>query len=186
MAVRNLKIVVAGRINAGKSYFIENISVIDVVTLINTSYSDYIKNAEWYREKIRDRNFRRGAATEQGRIVIDDELTLSLHSMASNLASISSIPRGMHGYVVLVDSTDPRSFYEARALLLYMAHFPRVPYIVVANKQDLEGALTVEQIRQKMRLPARVPMMGCIAKERDSVRNVLLELLYMILPDEPK
>ena len=172
---QHLNIIVAGRIHSGKSTFVEAISNIAVVSLSNPPRR--------HTQEEHARNFRRGAATEQGRIVVDDELTLRLHSVASHLLSISSLLRGMHGYVVLVDSTDERSFYEARALLLYMFHFPRVPYIVACNKQDLEGALTVEQIRQKMRLPDHVPMMGCIAKGRDSVRNVLLELLYMILPD---
>jgi signal recognition particle receptor subunit beta len=183
MAVQHFKIIVAGRINSGKSTFVEGISNIAVVSLIYTPYTNWREIREMHdraEEAERDRNFRRGAATEQGPIVIDDEISLSLHSMASNLSSISSIPRGMHGFLVLVDSTDERSFYEGRALLLYMAHFPRVPYIVVANKQDVEGALTVDQVRQKMRLPDHVPMMGCVAKERDSVRNVLLELLYKI------
>lgn len=173
MTAQTLKIIVAGRIDSGKSTFVECISNIAVVSLSNPPRR--------HTEEEHARNFRRGIGTEQGRIVVDDDLTLHLHSVASHLPSITTLPRIMHGFVVLVDSTDPRSFYEGRALLLYMAHFPRVPYIVVANKQDVEGALTVEQIRHKMRLPVHVPMMGCIARERDSVRNVLLELLYTIL-----
>jgi uncharacterized protein len=172
MPVQNLKIIVAGGLNSGKREFVNAIAEVDSVELINTSYRNHLI----IEERKEQERIRRG-----GRVTVNDDLSLILYRVSSILPSIYLLPRGMHGYVVLVDSTDPRSFYEGRALLLYMAHFPRVPYIVVANKQDLEDALTVDQIRQKMRLPDHVPMMGCIAKERDSVRNVLLELVYKIL-----
>jgi uncharacterized protein len=174
---QHLKIIVAGSLNSGKREFVNAIAEVDSVELINTSYRNYLI----IEERKEQERLRRG-----GRVTVDDNVSLTLYRVFSTLPSIYLLPRGMRGFVVLVDSTDERSFYEARALLLYMFHFPRVPYIVACNKQDLEGALTVDQIRQKMRLPAHVPMMGCISKERDLVRNVLLELLYMILPDEPK
>src|SRR5690606_35242051 len=137
-----LKIIVAGRINSGKRTFVRSIA----------QWQGPVRTIGHFRPLFA-LDPRSHSVPENGQIEVDDTLTIHLLSVLSHLPSISIILKSMHGYVVLVDSTDEPSFYEARALLLYMFHFPRVPYIVVANKQDLEGALTVEQIRQKMRLP---------------------------------
>ena len=93
------------------------------------------------------------------------------------------INEDMSAFCLLIDSTNPRSIYEGQAILKYLTLLDVVPHVVVANKQDLEGALSLQQIRHRMRLIDRIRLIGCNATERDSVRNVLLKLLYMILPD---
>jgi hypothetical protein len=54
---------------------------------------------------------------------------------------------------------------------------------VAANKQDHPDAWNPEDLRIALRLEPEVKLLPCIAKERDSVRNVLLELLYTILEE---
>ena len=55
-----------------------------------------------------------------------------------------------------------------------------MPLVVFANKQDLPGALCVEEIREKMRLPRDVPIIGTIATEKNGVFEGLEMLLKQI------
>jgi uncharacterized protein len=54
---------------------------------------------------------------------------------------------------------------------------------VACNKQDVENAWTPEDIRYSLRLPDSVKILPCVAKDREQVRNILLELLYTILEE---
>jgi signal recognition particle receptor subunit beta len=58
---------------------------------------------------------------------------------------------------------------------------------VAANKQDLNDAWDVEDLRIALKLDSKVKMLPCIANDKESVKKVLLELLYSILEEmEPK
>ena len=57
------------------------------------------------------------------------------------------------------------------------------PYVVAANKQDLEDAWGVDDLRIALRIDSDVKLLPCVAKDRESVRNTLLELLYSILEE---
>jgi signal recognition particle receptor subunit beta len=52
---------------------------------------------------------------------------------------------------------------------------------VAANKQDKPNAWSPDELRLALRLPPQVKVLPCIASDRDSVKHVLLELLYVIL-----
>jgi hypothetical protein len=52
---------------------------------------------------------------------------------------------------------------------------------VAANKQDVDDAWSPEDLRIALRIPEAVSMVPCVATERGSVKEVLLELLYSIL-----
>jgi signal recognition particle receptor subunit beta len=56
-----------------------------------------------------------------------------------------------------------------------------VPYVVAANKQDLEDAWSPEDLRIALRVDRNVKVLPCVATHRESVKKVLLELLYTIL-----
>jgi hypothetical protein len=52
---------------------------------------------------------------------------------------------------------------------------------VAANKQDLEYAWTPEDLRIALRIPESVKMVPCVARDKESVKRTLLELLYLVL-----
>jgi len=52
---------------------------------------------------------------------------------------------------------------------------------VAANKQDKPNAWSPDELRLALRLPPQVKVMPCVASDRESVKHVLLELLYVIL-----
>lgn len=61
----------------------------------------------------------------------------------------------------------------------------RMPFLVVASKQDLEKARSVEEMRVALRLAKQIQLLPCSAKtDPTSVRHVLIELLKLGPPDE--
>ncbi len=56
------------------------------------------------------------------------------------------------GIFLLVDSTKPNSFPRAKSML-EKTRAKGLPLIIVANKQDIQNALSVEEIKERMNLP---------------------------------
>jgi small GTP-binding protein len=72
------------------------------------------------------------------------------------------------GVFLIVDSTNPTDFIRAKQMLEITKSYG-LPYVVVANKQDLPGALTPEEIRAQFNLPADVPIVPAVAKDKKGV-----------------
>jgi signal recognition particle receptor subunit beta len=81
----------------------------------------------------------------------------------------------------MVDSTKPETFREAKRILETFESYASTPYVVAANKQDMEDAWEPEDLRIILKLKDQVKILPCIATDKESVKNVLLELLYSIL-----
>jgi len=173
--MQNLKIVVTGPFSAGKTEFIRSISEIDVV---NTERK--ISSAA---ERIKSTTT---VAMDFGRITVDKDLVLYLFGTPGQKRfdfMWEILSEGMLGFVVLVDSTRPETFKEARFILETFRAYARTPYVVVANKQDDANAWDVEDIRIALRLDKGIKLVPCVAVDREKVKNVLLELLYIILAE---
>ena len=56
-------------------------------------------------------------------------------------------------------------------------------FIVAANKQDREDAWELGDMRHALRLESKVKFLPCVATDKDTVKSVLLELLYSILAE---
>ena len=69
-----------------------------------------------------------------------------------------------------------------------------LPSVVVANKADLEGALTPEKIRERMALPEEIPIIPATAEDlkqvkknlpcrikKEDIENVLTRLFEMVI-----
>jgi signal recognition particle receptor subunit beta len=93
------------------------------------------------------------------------------------------LSEGMLGFIVMVDSTRPETFREARSILETFRAYAPTPYVVTANKQDLEDAWDIDDMRIALRLDPSLKFLPCTATNKDSVKNVLLELLYSILAE---
>jgi small GTP-binding protein len=64
------------------------------------------------------------------------------------------------GFVYIVDSDDQNRFEESKNVLSEMLKHPMMkykPFVVVANKQDLEGAVSAERIKELFGLDNNVP-----------------------------
>jgi hypothetical protein len=167
--------VITGPFSSGKTQFIKSISEIDVVATERKITSD--------AEKIKDSTT---VAMDFGRITVDNELVLYLFGTPGQKRfdfMWEILSEGMLGFVVMVDSTKPETFREAKSILETFRAYAPTPYVVAANKQDLPEAWELEDLRIALRLDPAVKLLGCAARDREKVKDVLLELLYSILAE---
>ena len=161
------KILVTGTFNAGKTTFIKSISEIDTV------YTD---------KKMMEREEWTTVAMDFGRIMVDERLSLYLFGTPGQERfdfMWDILQEDIIGFVLLVDSTIPK--VEATlSILEFFAERTDAPYVVACTKQDHKNALPVETIKNQLGLNA-VPILPCVATDRESVKQVLLVLLNQIM-----
>jgi signal recognition particle receptor subunit beta len=119
-----------------------------------------------------------------GRITVDESLVLYLFGTPGQKRfdfMWEILSEGMLGFIVMVDSTRPETFREARSILETFRAYAPTPYVVAANKQDQDDAWAIDDMRIALRLENGVKLLSCVAVDKESVKTVLLELLYSIL-----
>ncbi|HEY9245709.1 MAG TPA: ATPase domain-containing protein [Candidatus Methanoperedens sp.] len=72
------------------------------------------------------------------------------------------------GIFLVVDSTNPTDFIRAKQMLEITKSYG-LPFVVVANKQDLDGAMEPTEIRKQFSLPDDVPIVPASAKDKVGV-----------------
>ncbi|MBN1264237.1 MAG: ATP/GTP-binding protein [Anaerolineales bacterium] len=173
--MQTVKMVVTGPFNSGKTAFIKSVSEIDVVS------TERKISAE--AERIKETTT---VAMDFGRITVDDELVLYLFGTPGQKRfdfMWEILSEGMLGFIVMVDSSRPETFREAKGILQTFRAYAPTPYVVAANKQDIDDAWTVNDLRIALKLDRNIKMLPCMAHDKESVKNVLLELLYSILEE---
>jgi small GTP-binding protein len=176
--MQTVKMVVTGPFDSGKTEFISSISEIDVVST-ERKISDVTSRVK--KETT--------VAMDFGRITVDDDLVLYLFGTPGQKRfdfMWEILSEGMLGFVVLVDSVRPETFREARRILDVFRTYAATPYVVAANKQDLEDAWTPEDLRIALKVRPGIKLLPCVATDKESVKSILLELLYGILETAPE
>lgn len=171
--MQTVKMVVTGPYSAGKTQFIRTISEIDVVA------TERKVSAE--AERLKDQTT---VAMDFGRITVDDDLVLYLFGTPGQRRfdfMWEILTEGMLGFVVLIDSVRPETFREAKHILEIFRGYAETPYIVAANKQDLPDAWSPEDLRIALKIDKNVKVLPCVSTDKNSVKQVLLELLYSII-----
>ena len=87
--------------------------------------------------------------------------------------------REVSGVLLVVDATRPDELPRAKQMLDLVG--TRIPYVVLANKSDLPGALVASDIARRMDLPEDVAVVPTVATEDRGVRDALLFLAEMII-----
>ncbi len=82
---------------------------------------------------------------------------------------------------MLVDGKSASSFSDARAMVKYFTDLSDVSFVVAVNRVDGEEGDGLEGIREELELPDDVSLLPVDARDRESVKAVLLALLYEIL-----
>jgi small GTP-binding protein len=170
-----VKIVVTGPFAAGKTTLIRTISEITVLS-----------TERGITDETRSRKAETTVAMDFGRITIDRELVLYLFGTPGQERfdfMWEILGEGMLGYVLLVDSTRPETFTEALGILDAFRTMARVPFVVAVNRAQGLDPAEEERLRQTLRLDPGVPIVPCDATDKDSVKSVLLALLYSVLDD---
>lgn len=174
--MQTVKMVITGPFSSGKTEFIRSISEIEVVSTereITTAAEQRVKDATT-------------VAMDFGRITVDDDLVLYLFGTPGQRRfdfMWEILAEGMLGFVVMVDSAKPETFREAKSILETFRAYAPTPYVVAANKQDHPDAWEPDDLRIALRIEEGVKLLPCIALDKESVKNVLLELLYSILEE---
>jgi len=174
--MQNVKMVVTGPFSAGKTRFIQSISEIDVV-------STERKLTHAVERQVKETTT---IAMDFGRITVDQDLVLYLFGTPGQKRfefMWEILSEGMLGFVVMVDSTRPETFREARSILETFRAYAPTPYVVAANKQDSKDAWEVDDMRHALRLDGGIKVLPCVATDRSRVKAILLELLYSILDE---
>ena len=168
-----VKIVVTGPFAAGKTTLIRTISEITVLST-EKDISD----------SSRSRKAETTVAMDFGRITIDRDLVLYLFGTPGQDRFDFMwviLGEGMLGYVLLVDADRPDSVEEAVGILAAFRKMAPVPYVVALNRSSALEPADEERLRTALDLAAEVPIVPCDATDRESVKSVLLALLYVLL-----
>jgi uncharacterized protein len=174
--MQQVKMIITGPFSSGKTEFINSISEIEVVSTERSISSEVERTVKESTT----------VAMDFGRITVDDDLVLYLFGTPGQRRfdfMWEILAEGMLGFVVLVDSTKPETFREAKSILETFRAYAPTPYVVAANKQDLPDAWKTDDLRIALRIEEGVKLLPCVANQKDSVKNVLLELLYSILEE---
>jgi signal recognition particle receptor subunit beta len=167
-----VKIVVTGPFSAGKTTLIRTISEI---TVLSTEKD--------ITDETRSRKSETTVAMDFGRITIDRDLVLYLFGTPGQDRfdfMWEILGEGMLGYVVLLDAQRPESLDEAAGILAAFRRMARVPFVVGLNRADGLAPEDEQRVRDTLDLGPDVPVVPCDATDRESVKSVLLALLYAV------
>jgi len=86
------------------------------------------------------------------------------------------------GAFIVIDSSSPQTFARAKEMI-NKTQAEAIPKIIVANKQDLPGALSPEKIRETMKLDKSIPIIPTVVNENIGVEEALDALLKLLYGD---
>ncbi len=168
-----VKIVVTGPFSAGKTTLIRTISEITVLS----TEKDITDNTK-------SRKAETTVAMDFGRITIDRDLVLYLFGTPGQDRfdfMWEILGEGMLGYILLVDSSRQDSLDEAVGILAAFRKMARVPFVVALNRSTGIGPDDEQNVRDVLGLDDEVAIVPCDATDRESVKAVLLALLYSVV-----
>jgi uncharacterized protein len=170
-----VKVVVTGPFAAGKTTLIRTISEITVLS-----------TERGITDSTRKRKAETTVAMDFGRITIDRDLVLYLFGTPGQDRfdfMWEILGEGMIGYLLLVDASREDSVQEAAGILAAFRTMARVPYVVALNRAAGDDHALAESVRSQLEILSDVAIMSCDATDKESVKNVLLALLYAVLDE---
>ncbi len=172
VAPRPIITAVTGDVGSGKSTFIRALGAA-------TNYKGLLPGGL-------TRELHKTGIIEIGVIPVDATAVLYLLEMPAFSRSDGiwyTLASFIDSYVVVVDSTRPETCPKARQVIDFFDDAAAdAPRLVAANKQDVEGCLSPEQVAYILALDGadRIPVLPCCATKRDDVKKVLLTLFDRI------
>jgi len=171
--MRSVKVVVTGPFNAGKTTFIKAISEI---TVLSTERQVTQASGDGTGDTT--------VAMDFGRITVSDDVVLYLFGTPGQERFSfmwETLSDGMLGFVLLVDARDSGSYGDAQSMIRFFTGMSDVPFVVAANRVMPGDSETLLALRSAIGLADEVPLLPLDARDRESVKYVLLALLHRIL-----
>lgn len=169
-----VKVLITGDVGSGKTEFIRTISEIEIVSTDRrvTDELSYLKEETT-------------VAMDFGRYTVDDDLVLHLFGTPGQVRfdfMWDILSMGMLGYVILFDSSRPETCWNTRRIIDFFATSSDAPYLIAANKQDLDGVLSPAEAAFILALDGEdVPVLPCVAKNAGATRRILLSLFQLVI-----
>ncbi len=168
-----VKYVIAGGFGVGKTTLVGSISEIAPLTTeaVMTSASVGIDDLSTLPDKTTTT-----VAMDFGRITLGSDLILYLFGTPGQdrfWFMWDDLCRGAIGAVVLVDT---RRLEDSFAACDYFEE-RRIPFVVAVNCFDGVATHVTQDVREALALGVDVPVVLCDARERQSVKQVLIEVL---------
>lgn len=170
--MQSVKVVVTGPFNAGKTTFIKSVSEITVLST---------------EREVSDTHSPAGAETtvamDFGRITISDDVVLYIFGTPGQERFSfmwETLSEGMLGFVLLIDATDEQSMDDAASIVSFFRNMSSVPFVIAANRVGSDDDV-LAVVHERLGIEPDVEVLAVDARDRESVKNVLLALLYRIL-----
>lgn len=171
--MRYPKVVVTGHFNSGKTELIRTVSEIPVVTT-ETKRTDGRIGEKSTTTVVMD----------FGRVTVDLDTIVYLFGTPGQERfdfMWEILSKNMLGFVVMVDSTNQDGILETGKIITYFKEISDVPYIIVANKQDLANATHPEKIRDVLGLSNEDQVVPCVATNPFQASAVIRAILAEIM-----
>ncbi|UCE72953.1 MAG: GTP-binding protein [Methanomassiliicoccales archaeon] len=158
------KLLVTGPYNAGKTSFVKAVTT-ESVSVDRQAYERFPTTVGLDIGHLEHRGFSADVFGTPGQ----ERFDLLLEVLA----------REAMGTFIIIDSTKPETFLRAQKMIT-LCKVEAIPKVIVANKQDLDDALSPAEIRLKMNLSERIPIIPTSVANNEGVTEALDTLLNMI------
>ena len=171
MIRRIYKIVVTGAFNSGKTTFVRNLCG----RILNTDRRLYLDRERGVKETTT-------VALDFGTVSIDGKMLYIFGTPGQLRFSFmwDVLSRGMHGFILLVDSNDRDSIPIAKFIYRHFKSYGNHPHVIGANKQDIENSLPPDDVRLLLEIPENIPVLPVVSLDKSSVISVIRVLIREI------